>query len=161
MLKYLRDFYLQKTLLCLLINAKGIDSKKIMFKPNLFCYQGLISLFIIVIIVRHWLTPYFLLGGIRCLPVLAKVLGYHGSSSSALLSRLLRQKLQRQPADGLRFKLLERINNSVGAEQQSPTCLSTAYDLLGRAEWFQYIHPEIISRPGMAAHLASNLMMHL
>lgn len=96
-----------------------------------------------------------------CMPVLRKFLEYHYTSSSTLLSRFAEAKLlQRQPADGLRFKLLERINNSVGAEQQSPTSLSTAYDLLGRSEWFKYIHPEIIMRPGMAAHLASNLMMH-
>ena len=96
-----------------------------------------------------------------CLPVLRKVLARHNNLSSILLSRFAEAKLlQRQPADGLRFKLLERINNSVYANQQSPTCLSTAYDLLGRSDWFEYIHPEIILRPGMAAHLASNLMMH-
>jgi len=96
-----------------------------------------------------------------CMPVLRKCIEFHHTLSSTLLSRFSEAKLlQRQPADGLRFKLLERINNSVGAEQQSPTCLSTAYDLLGRSEWLKYIHPEIILRPGMAAHLASNLMMH-
>ena len=95
------------------------------------------------------------------LPVLKQALAQHGVSSSPLLSRFAEAKLmQCQAAPGLRAKLLERLQNSVGAEQQPPTALSTGYDMLGRTEWFAHIHPELIERPGMAANLASNLMMH-
>ena len=98
-----------------------------------------------------------------CVPVLRRVLNHHQSNSSLSLSRFAEAKLlQRQPAPGLRFKLLERLNSSVtnGVDQQAPTCLSTAYDLLGRSDWFDHIHPELIQRPGMATNFSINLMMH-
>ena len=96
----------------------------------------------------------------KCLPVLREAIIHHGNTSF-FLRRLAEAKLlQYQPGPALRFKLLERLQESVGAPQQIPTALSTAYDMLGRTDWFAFWHPALMDRPGMAPDLSSNLMLH-
>ena len=99
--------------------------------------------------------------GDLCLPVLNTILQVHPQASFSLLERYAQAKmLQRQPARALRVKLLERLPKFSGSIVASPTTLSPAYDFLGRADWFDYLHPVIRSRLDVYGELHSNVLMH-
>ncbi len=99
--------------------------------------------------------------GDLCLPVLNTILKVHPQASFSLLERYAQAKLlQRQPAQALRVKLLERLPKFSGSVVASPTVLSPAYDFLGRADWFDYLHPLVRSLPDVYGALYSNVLMH-
>lgn len=96
-----------------------------------------------------------------CLPVLKQSLTVHPNGSSILLEFYGQAKLlQRQPAEALRAKLLERLPKFSGKVVQSPTILSAAYDILGRSDWFEYLHPIVKANIDVYQNLYSNLLLH-
>ena len=100
--------------------------------------------------------------GDLCLPVLKKILSVHPNGSSILLEFYAQAKLlQRQPAEALRMKLLERLPKFTGRVVDVPTILSPAYDGLGRSDWFEYLQPIIKDRVDVYPDLHVNLLMHV
>lgn len=100
--------------------------------------------------------------GDLCLPVLKQLMPLHIGCSSLLQERYAQAKLlQRQPAEALRTKLIERVLKRSGVTVSKPGAIAVSYDFLGRTDWLAYLHPFLAAQPHCYPDFHVNWLMHV